>query len=412
MGKQRKTKNIDLTVGNITSSLWKFAVPLMLGNVLQQLYNLVDTWVVGHYIGDNALAAVGSSYTLMTFLTSIVIGLCLGSSAFLSMAYGKKNQDLIRNGIFISAVMIGSLAVILTGIIYIWMNPMIRLLQVPQETTAAMREYLFYVFIGFFATFLYNYVANVLRGIGNSVTPLFFLGISVILNIFLDLYFVLVLHMGSKGAAVATVIAQYVSGVGILLYFLMRYPEYHISRKDMKWNRENLKQIMSLSGFTCLQQSVMNAFSGFVAQNYGAGKKERIRQGIRQSVISVILFCIVISCGVFVLAQPLMQLFVSETSREIIAVGVQYLRIEGACYIGIGILFMLYGYYRAVNRPNMSVVLTVISLGTRVLLSYTLSKISWLGVTGIWVSIPIGWFLADAVGILVYLRSRRLDEKG
>ena len=121
MGKQRKTKNIDLTVGNITSSLWKFAVPLMLGNVLQQLYNLVDTWVVGHYIGDNALAAVGSSYTLMTFLTSIVIGLCLGSSAFLSMAYGKKNQDLIRNGIFISAVMIGSLAVILTGALLAWL---------------------------------------------------------------------------------------------------------------------------------------------------------------------------------------------------------------------------------------------------------------------------------------------------
>ena len=115
----------------------------MLGNVLQQLYNLVDTWVGGHYIGDNALAAVGSSYTLMTFLTSIVIGLCLGSSAFLSMAYGKKDQDLIRNGIFISAVVIGSLEVILTGIIYIWMNPMIRLLQVPQETTTAMREYLF-----------------------------------------------------------------------------------------------------------------------------------------------------------------------------------------------------------------------------------------------------------------------------
>lgn len=251
----------------------------------------------------------------------------------------------------------------------------------------------------------------------------------MILNIFLDLYFVLVLHMGIKGAAVATVIAQYISGVGILLYFLVRYPEYHISRKDMKWNRENLKQIMSLSGFTCLQQSVMNfgilvvqgivnsfgatvmaafavavkidtiaympvgdfgnAFSVFVAQNYGAGKKERIRRGIRQSAISVLLFCIVI-----------------------IAVGVQYLRIEGVCYVGIGILFMLYGYYRAVNRPKMSVVLTVISLGTRVLLSYTLSRIPWIGVTGIWISIPIGWFLADAVGILVYLRGRTLNEKG
>ena len=110
----------------------------------------------------------------------------------------------------------------------------------------------------FLPLFLYNYVANVLRGIEIPSHRFFFLGISVILNIFLDLYFVLVLHMGIKGAAVATVIAQYVSGVGILLYFLVRYPEYHISRKDMKWNRENLKQIMSLSGFTCLQQSVMN----------------------------------------------------------------------------------------------------------------------------------------------------------
>ena len=149
-----------------------------------------------------------------------------------------------------------------------------------------------------------------------------------------------------------------------------------------------------------------------MAQNYGAGKKERIRRGIRQSAISVLLFCIVISCVIFVLAPPLMQLFVSETSREIIAVGVQYLRIEGVCYVGIGILFMLYGYYRAVNRPKMSVVLTVISLGTRVLLSYTLSRIPWIGVTGIWISIPIGWFLADAVGILVYLRGRTLNEKG
>ena len=453
MEKQKKTKNIDLTTGNITSSLWKFAVPLMLGNVLQQLYNLVDTWVVGRYIGDNALAAVGSSYTLMTFLTSIVIGLCLGSSAFLSMAYGKKDQDLIRNGIFISAVVIGSLAVILTGIIYIWMNPMIRLLQVPQETTAAMREYLFYVFIGFFATFLYNYIANVLRGIGNSVTPLFFLGISVILNIFLDLYFVLVLHMGIKGAAVATVIAQYISGVGILLYFLVRYPEYHISRKDMKWNRENLKQIMSLSGFTCLQQSVMNfgilvvqgivnsfgatvmaafavavkidtiaympvgdfgnAFSTFIAQNYGAGKEKRISQGIKSAVTAAFVFCLVISAAVCAFAAPLMGIFVNASQTEIISIGVGYLRIEGAFYFGIGLLFLLYGYYRAVKMPGMSVILTILSLGTRVVLAYTLSAVPAIGVTGIWASVPIGWALADIVGVTYYWKKmRRKSELG
>ena len=156
----------DLTTGSITAGLWAFALPLMLGNVMQQFYNLVDTWVVGRYIGDNALAAVGSSYTLMTFLTSVIIGMCLGSGAYLSMAYGRRDMDAIRGGLFQSFTLIGALTLLIMGIFYLTLNPIIRLLQVPEETFGDMRTYLFYVFFGFFATFLYNYFSNVLRSMG------------------------------------------------------------------------------------------------------------------------------------------------------------------------------------------------------------------------------------------------------
>ena len=440
-----KAKTNDLTKGNITKGLWGFAIPLMFGNVLQQLYNLVDTWVVGRYVGDNALAAVGSSYTLMTFLTSIIIGLCLGSSSFISMAYGRKRDDVIRNGIFISSIMIGVLTLLIMVLFYMLLDPIISVLQVPSEIFGDMRIYLFYVFMGFAAVYIYNYVSNVLRGLGNSVVPLVFLAVSVVLNIFLDVLFVARFSMGIKGAAVATVIAQYVSGAGIFIYFIAAYPVYRIGRADMHFEKANIKDILSLSGFTCLQQSVMNfgilcvqgivnsfgttvmaafavavkidtiaympvqdfgnAFSVFVAQNFGAGKADRIRSGIRQAGISVIIFCVCISAIVCGFARPFMSIFVDSSSVQVINVGVQYLRIEGAFYIGIGILFMLYGYYRAVNRPMMSVVLTIISLGTRVVLAYVLSAVPAIGVVGIWVAIPIGWFLADAVGIIFWRKS-------
>ncbi len=215
----------------------------------------------------------------------------------------------------------------------------------------------------------------------------------------------------------------------------------------MKWRAETLKEIVGMSFLTCVQQSVMNlgilmvqglvnsfgtvvmaafavavkidsfaympvqdfgnAFSTYVAQNYGAGRQDRIRKGIRSAAVSVLVFCFCISLGVCLLARPLMGLFVSGEEREIIETGVHYLRIEGACYAGIGVLFLLYGYYRAVRRPGMSVVLTVISLGTRVALAYVLSSSEGIGVTGIWVAVPIGWALADITGIACMKRGTK-----
>lgn len=445
--------NQDLTKGNITSKLWAFAAPLILCNVMQQLYNLADTWIVGRYIGDNALAAVGSSYTLMTFLTSVIFGLCLGSSAFFSVAFGERNVKKIKNGIFVSFTLIFAVTLILNFIAFWQIDGIIKILQVPNELFSMTKTYLYYVFFGIFATFIFNYFSNLLRGLGNSFIPLVFLSLSVFLNIGLDFYFVYSLHMGVKGAAVATVVSQYVSAVGMFIYTYYRYKMLRLKKEDMHFNKSIVKNIVSLSGYTCIQQSVMNfgilmvqgivngfgatvmsafsvavkidtvaympvqdfgnAFSTFVAQNYGAEKHDRIKKGIKQSLLSVAVFCTVISTLVFIFAPNLMQIFISSAETEIIAVGVQYLRIEGVFYIGIGILFMLYGYYRAINKPKMSIILTIISLGTRVFLSYFLSKIDSIGVVGIWVSIPIGWFLADAFGTIYFFKNKKkkLNEK-
>ncbi len=439
--------SLDLTEGGITGRLLRFALPLMAGNLLQQLYNVADTLVVGRFLGADALAAVGSAYTLMTFLTSILLGLCMGSSAFFSIQFGRRDTERLKNSFFLAFVLIGLAALALNAFSFAGLDWIIRALQVPETVVPLMREYLFYIFFGILATFLYNYFANLLRAVGNSVVPLVFLGVSAVLNIVLDLVFVLVCRWGVAGAAVATVIAQYVSGIGILLYYLLRFPELRIARRHMKWDGSIVREIAGFSCLTCVQQSVMNlgilmvqglvnsfgaavmaafaaavkidsfaympvqdfgnAFSTFIAQNYGAGRADRIRRGIKSAAACAFGFCAAVSILVCVFARPLMGLFIPPEEMEIIAVGVGYLRIEGACYFGIGLLFLLYGFYRAVSRPGMSVVLTAASLGTRVLLAHLLSAVPALGVTGIWVSVPIGWALADIVGVVYYWKKRR-----
>lgn len=430
--------NYDLTEGNITRNLLKFAFPLMIGNLLQQLYNIADTLIVGRYLGEDALAAVGSSYTLMVFLTSILLGLCMGSSAFFSMQFGSRNFERLKNGFFLSFVLIGGITLILNGMIYLGMDVILWFLRVPEQVIGLMREYLWYIFLGLAATFFYNYFANLLRAIGNSVVPLFFLGMSAIANIGMDLLFVLGFHWGVKGAAVATVLAQYLSGIGIFVYYWKRCPSLRVERRHCYWDGKVVQEIAGLSLLTCMQQSIMNfgilmvqglvnsfgpivmaafaaavkidsfayspvqdfgnAFSTYVAQNFGAGKKERIYQGMRSAVVAVFGFCLFISCLVCGFAKPLMEIFIDASRTDIIGVGVEYLRIEAVFYFGIGLLFLFYGYYRAVKKPGMSVILTVISLGTRVVLAYILSGISWIGVRGIWMAVPIGWGLADLVG--------------
>ena len=434
--------NGDLSKGPVVKSMLLFAIPMILGDLLQQCYNIADTLIVGRCLGEKALAAVGSSFTLMTFITSIILGLCMGSSALFSIRFGQKDENGLKEDICASFIFIAAVTVLLNMVAYASLGGLRVFLRVPDEVWGEMREYLFVIFMGIPAVFLYNYFASYLRAIGNSVIPLVFLAVSSLLNIILDLWFVIGFKMGVAGAAEATVVAQYLSGLGIMLYPLICYKRVHAIWKISCLKKERISEIVSFSMLTCIQQSVMNlgilmvqglvnsfgtvvmaafaaavkidafaympvqdfgnAFSTFIAQNYGAKEKQRIQHGLKAAVCISAIFCVVISAFVFVFAKPLMMIFVDAGETHIIMEGVRYLRIEGAFYIGIGWLFLLYGLYRALGKPGMSVVLTIFSLGTRVVLAYTLSVIPQIGVTGIWWSVPIGWALADIIGFLYY----------
>lgn len=440
--------NRDLTKGSVLKSMLLFSIPMILGDLLQQCYNIVDTLIVGQFLGKNALASVGSSFTLMTFITSIILGLCMGSGALFSIRYGQKDEKGLREDVCASFFFIALITFILTVISYIFLNQLSVFLHVPHEVWGDMKGYLIVIFIGIPAIFLYNYFASYLRAIGNSMIPLIFLAISAILNIGLDLFFVIVLKLGVEGAAIATVISQYLSGIGISLYSLIKNIQVRAIMKLQYFHLKRVHKVISFSVLTCIQQSVMNlgilmvqglvnsfgtvvmaafaaavkidafaympvqdfgnAFSTFIAQNYGAKEKMRIQSGLKSAVCLSMGFCMIISTIVCIFAKDLMTIFIDAKETEIIMEGVKYLKIEGAFYCGIGCLFLLYGLYRALGKPGMSVVLTIFSLGTRVVLAYVLSAIPAIGVTGIWWSVPIGWALADLIGLIYY----RCKKKG
>ena len=439
----------DLTQGNVTKSILLFAAPMILGNLLQQCYNIVDMLIVGRALGAGALAAVGAAYTLMTFLTSVLIGMCMGSGTVFSFYFGKGDDRRMKEGMTASFLFITAVTIAMNILVFAAIDPILRLLKIPADIHEMMREYVWIIFWGIFFIFLYNYFAFALRAVGNSVIPLWFLGISSVANIVLDVVFVMGIHMGVAGAAWATVLSQIIAGAGIGFYTWIKEPllRFPMGVRSIMESRKSLPEIVHFSLAASIQQSVMNfgilmiqglvnsfgtavmaafaaavkidsfaympaqefanAFSIFISQNRGAGKQDRVDQGVRSSVKMFMLFCIVVSVFVVLMAKYLMMIFIQPTETDIIQIGIGYLRIEGTFYCGIGLLFLWYGYYRAIGKPEMSVVLTVISLGTRVLLAYTLAPVEGIGVYGIWWAIPIGWFLADVTGYVYMMRNRK-----
>lgn len=438
----------DLTQGKVTPVMLRFALPMIAGNLMQQLYNLTDTFIVGHFLGASDLAAVGSSYTLMTFLTSILLGFCLGSGALFSIHYGAKDYPRLQQSVQTSLFLIGTVTLLIQATAFALLPQTIAILQVPDEVYIPMHSYLHTLYWGIGFCFLYNFCACLLRSLGNSATPLKFLSVSIAANILLDILFMVVFQWGISGAALATVLSQGLAATGLAVYCLNRRKQLLGTWNPLPYNSRITRNIFSYSTLTCLQQSVMNfgillvqglvnsfgthvmaaftiavkidtlaympvqdfgnAFSTFIAQNFGAGNNRRIRLGIRSALLTVGLFSLLISVLVYTCASPLMKLFISADETEILGIGIRYLHIEGSFYIGIGYLFLLYGLYRAICHPMMSVILTVISLGLRVLLAYLLSSLPSLGVEGIWWAIPIGWITADAVGWIYY---RHLKKK-
>lgn len=436
----------DLTVGNEKKVMLQFALPMIVGNLLQQFYNIADSFIVGRFIGPEALAAVGTSFALMTFLTSAIIGLCMGSSVVFSMFYGAKDEKRMGDSFFVAFLLIALFTVVINLLTYVFTDGIIHVLRIDSSIRSMTKEYLVVIFGGICFIFLYNFFAAILRSMGNSTVPVICIGVSAVLNIGLDLLFVVGFHWGIAGAAWATITAQGVSALLIMVYTLTKVPQARLSRNNMHFDRALAKEIAGCSALTSIQQSIMNlgilmvqglvnsfgvsvmaafaagvkidafaymplqdfgnAFSTYIAQNKGAGKTERIHRGIRSAIQLSTIFSLLISFIIFFFATPLLTIFIAPDQTEILRIGTSYLRIEGVFYLGIGLLFLLYGLYRGLGHPGMSVILTVISLGTRVLLAYLLAPVPAIGLTGIWSAIPIGWLLADLTGLIYYAKKK------
>ena len=435
----------DLTEGPIVRRLLLFSLPMTAANLLQQCYNLADTMIVGRFIGDDALASVGSAYTLMVFITSILLGLSLGSSALIANYYGAGKSEKMHTTIASSFIVIFLLSLIITVVSLFALDWIIGILNNPEELEEMLREYLFWIFLGLAGVFLTNYFSCLLRSVGDSVTPLIFLSLSAVMNIFLDLYFIISLSWGIAGAAIATIISQYSAGFGLLIVTVARNGNLIPSLDEIRKWRKEIKSVLSYSFLTSAQQSVMNfgilmvqglvnsfgvsvmaafaagvkidsfsylptqdfgnAYSFFISQNSGKWQRDRIRKGTRIAILITVMFSLFISLLVNITAPWLIGIFFSNLGNEIISIGVSYLRVEGSFYALIGMLFLFYGYFRADGRPSVSLILTIISLGLRVLLSYTFAPL--LGYWAIWVSIPIGWAVADLAGLVFYKRNTR-----
>ena len=315
----------DLTTGSVTKTMLLFACPMIFGNLLQQCYNIADSFIVGKFSGSGALAAVGSAYSLMTFITSVIIGLCMGSGTIFSVCFGKGDKAKLKNSAAASFIFIAAVTVIINIIIFAAVDPILHILNVPNDVYAMMRSYVVIVFGGLIFVFLYNYFAFLLRAIGNSAVPLYFLGAAAVINIALDILLVAVFDMGTGGAAIATVIAQAVSGVGLGAYVLIKEPELLPKKSELHITSALVKEVTRHSFAACIQQSVMNfgilmiqglvnsfgtavmaafaaavkidsfaympaqefgnAFSIFISQNHGGGKHDRVKEGMHRAAV-------------------------------------------------------------------------------------------------------------------------------
>lgn len=435
-------KSIDMTTGSPTKKIILFSLPILLGNIFQQLYSLSDTLVVGRFLGKEALAAVGASSALVVLINSVMFGLCMGSSILFAKYYASKDTSNLSKAISTSVIFIGGFSLAVSVLTMLLLEPLLRIFQMPVESFQLSKDYLQIVLGGLFFLTLYNIASAVLRAKGDSKTPLIYLIVSTTINVVFDFIFVIYTPLGVKGPALSTLLAHIASSIPIVIYMLKS-----INYLKIKWVFDRLifKEVWSYSVMTSLQQSIMNfgillvqglvnsfgvvaiaaftigvridsfaympaqdfgnAFSIFVSQNKGANLLNRIKSGFRSALLISTLFCGSITLVVLVFSKTWIGFF-TQDDLEVIRLGQTYLRIEGLFYILIGYLFLFYALFRGLGEFKTSIVLTIVSLGTRVLLSYTLVYLGF-GIESIFLSIPIGWLLADMFGFILFYRYQR-----
>lgn len=433
----------DLSVGNESRLIFQFATPMLLGNMFQQLYNVVDSIIVGNYIGKEALAAVGASFPIIFTLISFIIGIAIGSTVIISQYFGAKDYEKVKRAIDTLYIFIffASLLVSFLGIYF--STDIFRLLRMPADVIPQADNYLDIYLSGLVLFFGFNATSAILRGLGDSKTPLYFMIIATIMNIGFDLLFVVVFGWGIEGAAFATIVAQGGAFLTAILY-LNRYHEIiNLSWRKMVFDRELFKANIRIGIPIGLQQSfvalsmmvmywlvnpfgtnavaaysvvfridsfaampAMNfaaALSTFVGQNLGARKPERVRTGLISTIVMTSAFAITITALALFMATPLMRLFTSD--EEVIRIGTEYLYIISPFYVVFTAMFTIGGVMRGAGDTLIPMLITFIALWVvRIPLCYFLSE--HLGVTGIWWGIPGAWLTGALLSFLYYLTGR------
>lgn len=434
----------DMTEGSISRHLLIYAAPLVFGNLFQQLYQTVDSVVVGHFNGKEALAAVGAAGPVMNILTFLFVGITMGTSILMSQYFGARQYDKLREELGTSLTAGLILTAFLTLASFFGSSLLIRLTQTPAEIAPLSANYLRIICAGLIFTFLYNLLSSALRAIGDSTAPLLVLILTTIVNIFLDLFLVGVLHLGVSGAAIATVLSQAVSALALFFWILLRTPLLHFTRHDLRINRTLLRITIDFSSVSAVQQTVLyvgrlliqsgvnalgvdavaafNAVSiidsyvlapgdslaasltTFSAQNKGAGHNDRIPGGLRAMLAMTECYTISITLFVLFFRRSLLGLFLKPEEEGAILLGLSYLVPMASCYFLTGICNSFQGHFRGVGNLKITLAATLLQIPIRVVLSYALLPV--LGIQAVAVGTAVGWVCMAGFEGVVYGREK------
>lgn len=439
----------DLTKGNPTKLIFQFAIPVFLGNVCQLAYNLIDTRIVGETLGQNSLAAVGATNSVNTLIIGFLIGLTNGFAINVARNFGANNLKEMRKSVAAALVLGVSTALILTILSVMFLMPLLKLLNTPEEVIRESYAFIKIIFMGMIAALLYNICASVLRGIGDTFTPFIFLILSAITNIVLDYFFILDLNMGVEGAAYATVISQVLSVVLCVFYIYFRYPILHLKREDFKINKILVLNMYSSGismgfmlslvslGSVALQSAINTlgtntivahmaarkiteifmlmfgvfgtTMATYCGQNLGAGKIDRIKLGIKKAIMLTWIWCIGVMIASYTIVPWLVHIITDSDNAEIIHTATLYLRIDTLFYFVPAMISILRNSMQGIGDRITPIVSSMIELvGKFLVVIFLVPKLAYMGV--IWAE-PIVWILMVIPLIVKMVRNPIFQEK-
>lgn len=440
----------DLTKGNIIRLLLAFSLPLLVGNVFQQLYNIVDTKVVGELLGEDALAAIGASSPVFNLIVGALNGLGNGFGIVVSKYYGAKDRERMRQAVANSICLCGGITVLVTILSNFLIAPLLRLLNTPETIMGWCVGYIRVIILFMIFTAAYNLCAAILRALGDTIRPLIFLAVATVINVGLDLLFVGGLKLGVKGAAYATVVAQAISFVCCLIYIIKKCPELHLKRTDFVADKgmiqDLLGQGMAMAFMLCLVsigtlilQGAINklgtsiiaahtiarkiseifmlpfstlgvAAATFTGQNYGAGRYDRIRTGIRDAILLSWIWSVIVIVAVYTLAPVMIHLISGATTAKVVDTAQWYLRFDTPFYFVLGILIVLRNAMQGLGRKIVPMVSSSIELAGKLVVAWILTD--YMGYFGVIVSEPATWILCTILLCVMFFSDDRMRRAG